>query len=63
MSNTNHAVQSFDWSDPFRIEEQLSEEERLILTTARDYAQEKLASRVLQAFRKEETDPAIFREM
>ena len=63
MSNTNHAVQSFDWSDPFRIEEQLYEEERLILTTARDYAQEKLAPRVLQAFRREETDPAIFREM
>jgi len=56
-------VQSFDWADPFRIEDQLSEEERLILTTARDYAQEKLAPRVLQAFRREETDPAIFREM
>jgi glutaryl-CoA dehydrogenase len=63
MSNNNHAAQSFDWADPFRIEDQLSEEERLILTTARDYAQEKLAPRVLQAFRKEETDPAIFREM
>ena len=63
MSDKSHAVQSFDWADPFRIEDQLSEEERLILTTARDYAQEKLAPRVLQAFRKEETDPAIFREM
>ena len=63
MSDKNHAAQSFDWADPLRIEDQLSEEERLILTTARDYAQEKLAPRVLQAFRKEETDPAIFREM
>ena len=63
MSDKSHAVQSFDWADPFRIEDQLSEEERLILTTARDYAQEKLAPRVLQAFRREETDPAIFREM
>ena len=63
MSDKNHAAQSFDWADPLRIEDQLSEEERMILTTARDYAQEKLAPRVLQAFRKEETDPAIFREM
>jgi glutaryl-CoA dehydrogenase len=63
MSYQNHAVQSFDWSDPLRIEEQLSEDERMILATARAYSQEKLAPRVLQAFRKEETDPAIFREM
>ncbi len=55
--------QEFDWADPFRLEDQLSEEERMIQSTARDYAQEKLAPRVLQAFRREETDPAIFREM
>jgi glutaryl-CoA dehydrogenase len=53
----------FDWADPFRLEEQLTEEERLIQTTARSYAHEKLAPRVLRAFRHEQTDPAIFREM
>ncbi len=53
----------FDWADPFRIEDQLTEEERLIQATARDFCQDKLAPRVLQAFRREETDPAIFREM
>jgi len=53
----------FDWTDPLRLEEQLTEEERLIQTTARGYAQEKLAPRVQEAFRYEQTDPAIFREM
>jgi len=53
----------FDWTDPLRLEEQLTEEERLIQATARGYAQEKLAPRVLEAFRYEQTDPAIFREM
>jgi glutaryl-CoA dehydrogenase len=55
--------QEFDWTDPFRLEEQLTEEERLIQATARGYAHEKLAPRVLEAFRHERTDPAIFREM
>jgi glutaryl-CoA dehydrogenase len=64
MTDKNHsAPQGFDWADPFQIEDQLSEEERLILTTARAYSQERLAPRVLQAFRQEQTDPAIFREM
>ena len=64
MTSNDQAVQQgFDWADPFRIEDQLYEEERLIQATARDYCQEKLAPRVLQAFRQEKTDPAIFREM
>ena len=49
--------QEFDWADPFRLEDQLTEEERMIQTTARDYAQEKLAPRVLEAFRQEEDRP------
>ena len=53
----------FDWADPFRLTEQLSDDERMVLDTAHSYAQEKLAPRVLEAFRNEKTDPAIFREM
>ncbi|MDB6182011.1 acyl-CoA dehydrogenase [Paracoccus fistulariae] len=53
----------FDWEDPFRLDEQLSEEERMLRDAARAYAQDKLQSRVIDAFRDEETDPAIFREM
>lgn len=55
--------ESFDWSDPFRLVEQLNDEERMVLDTAHSYAQEKLAPRVLEAFRHEKTDPSIFREM
>ncbi len=58
-----HTRESFDWSDPFRLVEQLSDEERMVLDTAHSYAQEKLAPRVLEAFRHEKTDPSIFREM
>jgi glutaryl-CoA dehydrogenase len=53
----------FDWQDPFRMEDQLSEEERMLRDAARDYAQTKLQPRVIAAFREESTDPAIFREM
>ncbi|KAA0700815.1 acyl-CoA dehydrogenase [Neorhizobium sp. P12A] len=53
----------FDWADPFRLTEQLNDDERMVLDTAHAYAQEKLAPRVLDAFRHEKTDPAIFREM
>ena len=54
---------SFDWQDPFLIAQELSDEERMIMETARDYAQAKLAPRVREAYRNESTDPAIFREM
>jgi glutaryl-CoA dehydrogenase len=53
----------FDWEDPFRLEDQLSEDERMMRDAARAYAAEKLAPRVTAAFRDEATDPAIFREM
>jgi glutaryl-CoA dehydrogenase len=53
----------FDWEDPFRLNEQLTEEERMLRDAARSYASEKLQPRVTAAFREESTDPAIFREM
>jgi len=54
---------TFDWADPFHLDDQLTEEERLIRDSARDYAQDKLQSRVIEAFREEKTDRAIFNEM
>ena len=54
---------SFDWADAFRLNEQLTEDERMIQQSARAYAQEKLQPRVIDAFANETTDPAIFREM
>ena len=53
----------FDWQDPFRLDDQLTEEERMLRDAARAYAQEKLQPRVVAAYREETTDPAIFREM
>jgi glutaryl-CoA dehydrogenase len=58
-----HTRETFDWADPFRLVEQLTDEERMVQDTAHAYAQEKLAPRVLDAFRSEKTDPTIFREM
>ena len=54
---------AFDWADPFRLDDQLSDDERMIRDTARAYAEEKLAPRVNRAFLDEHTDPEIFREM
>ena len=53
----------FDWADPFRIEDQLTQDERMLRDAARDFAQDRLAPRVVQAYREETTDPAIFAEM
>ena len=53
----------FDWQDPFLMEDQLTEEERMLRDAARDYAQTKLQPRIIKAFREETSDPAIFREM
>ena len=54
---------AFKWDDPFLLDEQLTEEERMIRDTARQYAQEKLLPRVTRAYLEEATDRAIFREM
>lgn len=53
----------FDWEDPFRLNEQLTEDERMLRDAARTYAQDKLQPRVIAAYRSETTDPGIFREM
>ena len=53
----------FTWSDPLLLENQLSEEERMLRDSARAYAQGKLQPRVIAAYRDESTDPAIFAEM
>ncbi|MDF2603336.1 acyl-CoA dehydrogenase [Sphingomonas sp.] len=54
---------AFDWADPFLLDEQLTEDERMVRDTARAYAEEKLAPRIIDAFANEHTDPEIFREM
>ncbi|MGO2202752.1 acyl-CoA dehydrogenase [Pseudomonas helleri] len=54
---------SFNWIDPLLLDQQLTEEERMVRDSAEQFAQDKLAPRVLEAFRHEQTDPAIFREM
>lgn len=53
----------FNWQDPFLIEQQLSEEERMIRDASAKYCQDKLHPRVLEQFRHERTDLSIFREM
>ncbi len=55
--------QKIDWQDPFLLEQQLTDEQRMVRDSARQYAQNKLQPRVQSSFRKEETDPEIFREM
>lgn len=54
---------AFDWQDPFQLDAQLSEEERMVARSAGDYARDRLLPRVQQAFRHERTDPEIFAEM
>jgi glutaryl-CoA dehydrogenase len=53
----------FQWDDPFLIEDQLSEDERMVRDTARSYCQEKLMPRVLEANRHERFDREIFPEL
>lgn len=57
------AAPSFHWQDPLLLTNQLTEDERMVLDAARAYSQDKLAPRVLNAFRNEHTDIEIFREM
>jgi len=54
---------SMNWEDPFLLSQQLTDEERLVSDTANQYAQDKLAPRVREAYQNEETDITIFREM
>jgi len=54
---------SFAWDDPFLLNDQLTEDERMIRDTAAAFAADRLAPRVEEAYLEEKTDPAIFREM
>ena len=57
------AKPAFKWEDPFLLDTQLSSDERMIRDTAQAYAQENLQPRIIEAYREEKTDSAIFREM
>jgi glutaryl-CoA dehydrogenase len=57
------AKTAFHWDDPFLLQQQLTEDERMIEEAASAYCQDKLLPRVTEAFRHEKTDVAIFREM
>ena len=54
---------AFQWDDPLLLDDQLSADERMIRDTARDYAQAKLQTRILAAYRDEAVEPEIFAEM
>jgi glutaryl-CoA dehydrogenase len=53
----------FKWDDPLLLDQQLTQDERMVRDAAHDYCQGKLAPRILEAFRKEQTDTKVFREM
>jgi glutaryl-CoA dehydrogenase len=59
----SQAAATFIWDDVLLLREQLTAEERMIWDTAHQFAQNQLKPRILNAFRNEFTDPAIFREM
>ena len=60
----SHTDARFNWRDPLLLEQQLTHDERMVRDTARAYCQEKLAPRVLEAFRSERGDAAaIYREL
>jgi glutaryl-CoA dehydrogenase len=63
MSRETKTTASFVWNDPFLLEDQLTEEERLLRDGAAAFAADKLAPRIEVAYLEEKTDPAIFREM
>lgn len=56
-------LNNFDWSDPFRFNEQLTEDDRMLSDAARSFAQDRLQSRVTQAYNEERVEPEIFAEM
>ncbi len=62
-SKSAPGVPVFQWDDPLQLEGQLSEEERLVRDSTRAYCQDKLAPRILEAFRHEKFDREIITEM
>jgi glutaryl-CoA dehydrogenase len=63
IESTAGKAASFVWNDPFLIEDQLAEDERMIRDAAAAFAADKLSPRIEEAYLEEKTDPAIFREM
>ena len=63
MLSPAKAKAQFHWDDPLLLNDQLTEDERMVREAAYEYCQAKLAPRIQQAFRHETTDPEIFREM
>jgi glutaryl-CoA dehydrogenase len=63
MSSARHAKPEFQWDDPLFLDAQLSEEERLVRDTARNYAQDKLMPRIVEANRHERFDREIMNEL
>jgi glutaryl-CoA dehydrogenase len=61
--DSTHAMAQFQWDDPFLLDDQLTQDERMLRDAARDFAQDRLAPRIEQAYLNESTDPAIFAEM
>lgn len=57
------AILPFDWADPFDLEQQLTDEERMVRDTAESYAQDELLPRVTRAYLDESFDRAILSEM
>src|SRR5262245_1567271 len=57
------AQPSFKWDDPFLLEDQLTEDERMVRDSARAYCQERLVPRILEATRKEKFDREIMNEL
>ncbi|MCR9123767.1 MAG: acyl-CoA dehydrogenase [Phyllobacteriaceae bacterium] len=63
LQSTKPDLSPFDWEDAFRLEDQLTDDERMIRDAARSYAADRLQPRVIDAYREETTDPSIFAEM
>jgi glutaryl-CoA dehydrogenase len=62
-TTTAKAPARFDWADPFLLDQQLTDEERMVRDSARAYCQDRLSPRVLEMFRHESSDVSIFREL
>jgi glutaryl-CoA dehydrogenase len=60
---SNNSTADFVWDDPFLIDQQLTDDERMLRDATREFAQEKLLPRVIEAYRNETTDVGIFKEM
>jgi len=62
-NSANFQMPGFQWDDALFLEDQLTDEERMARDTARDYCQDKLMPRILEANREEKFDPEILKEM